>query len=257
MQSKVDRMKIRAVIVDDEPLVRKRIRRFLKDHADVHVVDECGDGPTALNAIKKESPDLVFLDVQMPGLDGFGVVSSIGQDHLPLIIFVTAYDQYAVKAFEAQALDYLLKPFDRERFDKALERVRASLARTPMPAKDKRLLQLLERLRQEKKFLDRIVVRERERSFFVKVDDIDWIEALGHYVKLHAENNSHLLREGMGDLETKLNPSMFVRVHRSTIVNVEKIHDWKPLFSGEYLLTLKNGVKLRVSRKYRSKLPEV
>ena len=162
MQSKVDRMKIHALIVDDEPLVRKRIRRFLNDHADVHVVGECGDGATAVNTIKKESPDLVFLDVQMPGLDGFGVLSALGQDHLPLIIFVTAYDQYAVKAFDAHALDYLLKPFDRERFDTALERARAYLARTPAPAIDKRLLQLLERLGQEKKFIDRIVVRERQ-----------------------------------------------------------------------------------------------
>lgn len=257
MRSKVDAMKIHVLIVDDEALVRKRIRRFLKDHADVHVVGECGDGQSAAHAIKKESPDLVFLDVQMPGLDGFGVLSSIGQDYLPLIIFVTAYDQYAVKAFDAHALDYLLKPFDRERFDTALERARAYLARTPVPTTDKRLLQLLERLGQEKKFVDRIVVRERDRSFLVSVNDIDWIEAMGHYERLHVSNDSYILREGMTNLEAKLDPSKFVRIHRSTIVNIDRIRDWKPLFSGECILTLRNGVKLTVSRTYRSRLPEI
>lgn len=250
-------MKMNVIIVDDEPLVRKRLRRFIKDHADVQVVAECSDGDSAVKAINKHTPDLVFLDVQMPGLDGFEVLSAISREKLPLVVFVTAYDQYAVKAFEAHALDYLLKPFDRQRFDEALDRARVHLSRETAHAIDKRLLQLLEGLRQEKKYIDRIVVKDGDRSFFVKVDTIDYVEAEGHYVRLHCAERSDLLREGLTNLESRLDPERFIRIHRSTIVNVERIRDWKPLFSGECILTLHNGTRLTVSRTYRNRLPDI
>jgi two-component system, LytTR family, response regulator len=251
------RVNIRALIVDDEPLARQRLRRLLQDEPDVEIVGEAGDGGDAVATIRALKPDLVFLDVHMPVLDGFGVLEAIGVEAMPAVIFVTAYDRYALRAFEYHALDYLLKPFDRERFRKALERARAHLGRSPSRDEAQQLLGAVEEFRSEGKILERLVIKSAGRVFFLRVEEIDWIEAAGNYVRLHVGKETHLLRDTMSSLETRLDPRKFLRIHRSTMVNIERIQELQPLFHGDYVVILRDGTQLNMSRGYRQRLQEV
>jgi two-component system, LytTR family, response regulator len=250
-------MKIRTLIVDDEPLARERLRKLLQAEPDIEIVGECADGKEALAAANSQHPDLVFLDVQMPELDGFGVVAGLEGEPLPAVVFVTAYDRFALKAFEVHALDYLLKPFDRERFHKALERARNLVQHRQTGDLSRRLSSLITDLKSEKeepKYVDRLAVKTEGRVLFFKIDDIDWIEAADNYVSIHVGNEEHLHRETMSTLETKLPPTRFLRISRSTIVNIERIKEMQPMFHGDYVVILKNGTRLSLSRNYRDKL---
>ncbi len=247
--------RIRVLIVDDEPLARKRIRRLLQADPEIDVAGECSDGKEALAAIARQSPDLVYLDVQMPGAGGFEVVDALPKDSAaPVIIFVTAYDQYAVRAFEVHAQDYLLKPFDRERFRSSLFQAKQQVARRQPGETSLRLAELLETMRSPRKYLRRLVVKNAGRILFLKTDEIDWIEAADNYVKLHTNGEVHLLRETMHSLEGQLDPERFLRIHRSSIVNVDRIHQLQPWFRGDYLVLLRDGTKLTLSRGYRDRV---
>jgi two-component system LytT family response regulator len=247
--------KIRTLVVDDEPLARERLTTLLKDQPRFEVIGEAPDGLRAAAAIKNDSPDLVFLDVQMPGIDGFGVLDAVGGQKLPLVVFVTAYDKYALQAFDVHAVDYLLKPFDRERFEKALQRVEAQVDQQQTGDLEQRLRSLVQDLRGADR-LDRLIVKSGGRVYFLKVDEIDWIEAAGNYVRLHLGGEAHLLRETMNSIEARLDGRRFLRIHRSRIVNMERIQELQPWFNGEYLVMLRNGVKLTLSRNYREKLQD-
>jgi len=249
--------KIRTMIVDDEPLARRGIRAQLKEEKDIEIISECRNGSEAVAAIEKQSPDLVFLDVQMPELDGFGVLDAVGVERMPAVIFVTAYDRYALRAFEVHALDYLLKPFDDERFGKAVQRARRQIERKSIDDLSSRLRGLLDDLQSTRKYVERLVVKSAGRIFFLSVAEIDWIEAADNYVRLHAGRESHLLRETMSSLEKKLDPAQFVRVHRSRIVNIRKIKELRPLFRGEYDITLRDGTRLESGRGYRDRLQKL
>jgi len=249
--------KIRTLIVDDEPLARERIRTLLDSEPDMEVAGEYGDGRAAIAAIQEEQPDLVFLDVQMPEVDGFSVLEALADERLPAIIFVTAYDQYALRAFDVHALDYLLKPFDRERFQRALERARTQIGRERSGDITGRLLALLKDIKVEPKALERLVVKSAGRVFFLKTEEIDWIEAAGNYVRLHTGRESHLLRETMSALEARLDPDKFLRIHRSTIINIERIKEMHPLFRGEHVVILRDGTRLTLGRAYRDRLQEL
>jgi two-component system LytT family response regulator len=250
--------RIRAVIVDDEPLAREVLRSMLADHEDVEIVGEAGDGNAALVLIERTAPDLVFLDVQMPERDGFAVLRELDPDRFPAVVFVTAYDQYALRAFEVHALDYLLKPFDEERLARTLARARAHLARgrasVPAEAADEaaqRILRVLDELGVARQHLERLVVREDERVFFVRVADVDWFEAAGKYITIHAGKQRHQIREAMGKLEQQLDPRRFTRVSRFAIVNVERIRELQPWFQGEYVVILHDGSRVATTRGYR------
>ena len=245
-------MKIRALIVDDEPPARELIATLLRDEPDVEVVGECANGRSAVAAIERLRPDLVFLDVQMPGLDGFGVLAKLPPERWPLVVFVTAHDKHAVRAFEVHALDYLLKPFEYDRLREAVQRARTKMGQ--QEGEQTRLLSLLEDLQSNGQSWDRIVVREAGRITFVKPDEIDWIEAQGNYVCLHAGTKSYLLRETMNAVEARLAERKFLRVSRSALVNLERIKEWQPLFHGDSVLVLKDGARVTVSRVYREKL---
>ena len=250
-------MKIRTLVVDDEPLARERLRKFLEPEADIELIGECANGAEALELIQKERPDLIFLDVQMPEVDGFGVIAGLEEGPVPAVIFVTAYDQFALKAFEVHALDYLLKPFDRDRFQKALGRARDLVQQRQSGDLSLRLSSLLTDLKSEKsepKYLDRVAIKTEGRVLFFKLDDVDWIEAADNYVSIHVGHEEHLHRETMSSLETKLPPSRFLRISRSTIVNIERIKEMQPMFHGDYVVILKNGARLGLSRNYRDKL---
>jgi two-component system LytT family response regulator len=252
-----DQKKIRAIIVDDEPPARNKIRELLKTESDIELVDECANGREAVQSITTKSPDLVFLDIQMPELDGFGVIEAIGPEHLPAVVFVTAFDQYAVQAFEVNALDYLLKPFDRQRFQTALNRVRDHLQPGRRNELNQQLNSLLRQLKGPKKQAERFVIKSGGRVFFLKNDEIDWIEAAGNYVRLHVGTETHLLRETMNAIQKKLDTTTFIRIHRSTFVNIEKIKELQPWFHGEYVVIMRDGTQLTMSRSYRSNLPDL
>lgn len=250
--------KIRTIIVDDEPLARDKLRGFLEKEDDVDVVAECGDGKNALIEIEKLRPDLVFLDVQMPELDGFGVIENLDIDPMPKVVFTTAFDEYALRAFDVHAVDYLLKPFDRERFRTALGLVREASNHQRVESMREELESMLAALDQHRaKIHDRVVIKSSGRVVFLKVDDIDWIDAAGNYVRIHAKSESHLLRETMSRLESKLDSSRFLRIHRSTIVNIERIKELQQQFHGDYLVVLHSGQRLTLSRSYRDKLQEL
>lgn len=250
-----EHMPIRTLIVDDEPLAREKLRAFLEAESDIEVVGEARDGKEAVQSIESLRPDLVFLDIQMPELTGFEVVENLDREALPQIIFVTAYDNYALKAFEVHALDYLLKPYDRERLHQALEKARREQDRQQLGDVQKQLRALLADLdKQRAQFPDRLVVKTAGRVVFVKVDDIDWVDAAGNYVKLHVAAESYLLRETMSRLEERLDPKKFLRIHRSTIVNIERIKELQQQFHGDYLVILKSGQRLTLSRSYRDRI---
>ena len=250
--------KIRALVVDDEPMARERIAGLLAQEPDVEVVGQCSDGLQAVSAIQQLAPELVFLDVQMPAVDGFGVIRQIGPDRMPLTVFVTAYDEYALKAFEVHALDYLLKPFGRDRFQQTLQHARAILERRRAGDLGRRLLALVNDIKTEPgpTRLDRLVVKSGGRVFFLRTDQIDWIEAAGNYVRLHLGDESHLFRETMNRMEARLDGRRFVRIHRSRIVNTERVKELQPWFNGEHVVILQNGTRLTLSRGYREKLQE-
>jgi two-component system LytT family response regulator len=248
---------IRTLIVDDEPLAREGVRLHLEEHSDFEVIGECGSGEEAVARIEADDPDLVFLDVQMPGLDGFGVLESLGaSNHLPAVVFITAYDQFALRAFEAHALDYLLKPLEAERFSKALDRVRAQLqtrAQTPM---EERLRNLLASLGAKESYLERMIARTNGKIIVLRVDDVDWIEAAANYVRVHIAQKQYLVRETMTHLEARLDPERFLRIHRSIIVRKDRIKELEPLFQGDYSLVLTDGTRLTSSRGYRDKIQQ-
>jgi two-component system LytT family response regulator len=249
--------KIRTLVVDDEPMARERILGLLAQESDVEVVGQCSDGRQAISAIQQLSPELVFLDVQMPALDGFGVIRQVGADRMPMVVFVTAYDEYALQAFEVHALDYLLKPFGRDRLQQCLDHARHQRDRHRAGELGKSLLALVQDFKpDQQKKQDRLVVKSGGRVFFVRTEDIDWIEAAGNYVRLHMKDQSHLFRETMNQMEARLDPQRFFRIHRSRIVNTERIKELQPWFNGEYVVVLHNGAQLRLSRSYREKLEE-
>ncbi len=248
---------IRAIIVDDEPLAREGVRLHLEAETDIEIIGEAGGGEEAVSQIETLKPDLVFLDVQMPGLDGFGVIEAIGAQHMPVTIFTTAYDQFALRAFDAHAIDYVLKPYDAERFRLALERARTQLSGKKQVEIDQRLGALLEELRTRNQYLERLVVRSGGRILILRVGDVDWVEAASNYVRLHAGGKEYLLRETMTALEAKLDPMQFVRIHRSTIVRVDRIRELEPLFQGDYVVILSDGTRLTSSRGYREKLQDL
>jgi two-component system LytT family response regulator len=230
--------KIRALVVDDEPLARSNVCVLLRLDPEIEIVGECGSGAEALAVIRNSKPDLVFLDVQMPECDGFDVLEMLGRDLPPAIVFVTAYDQYALRAFEAGALDYLLKPFDNARFDRALGRAKQRMAHgKELPRK-----------------LERLAIKSAGQVSFVKISEIDWIEAADYYASLHVGARTHLLRRSMAELEQDLDPAIFCRIHRSTIVNLNRVRGLKLAADGEYVVLLENGANLRLSRRYRKQL---
>ena len=252
-------MKIRVLLVDDEPLARERVRKLLEKEPDIELLGECADGASAVQLIREHAPDLVFLDVQMPELDGFGVLERLGSFTLPAVVFITAHDQFALKAFEIHAVDYLLKPFDAARFQTTLQRVRGILRGKQRGELDVRLAALLAEVRPEEKnrTLERIAVKSSGRVVFVKVEDIDWIEAADNYVSLHLGTEEHLHRETMATIEGQLPAAQFMRISRSTIVNVDRIKELQPLFHGEYAVLLRNGTRLTLSRSYRDKIDQL
>jgi two-component system, LytTR family, response regulator len=252
-----DTRRIRALIVDDEPLARRRIRRMLARDAEVEIAGDCANGREAVGKIRELRPDLIFLDVQMPELDGFAVLEAVGAEAMPLVIFVTAFDQYALQAFEVYALDYLLKPFDRRRFDKALTRAKTRLLSVRTSDVGQQALALLEDLRAQSSYIERLVVKAGGRAFFLKTEEIDWIEAEGKYVRLHVGKESHLLREAIGSIESQLDPKRFPRIHRSTIVNIDRVRELQPWFHNEYRVILRDGTELMLSRSCRKRLGEL
>jgi two-component system, LytTR family, response regulator len=248
--------KIRAIIVDDEPLGRERIRNLLADDPDIEIVGESSDGRRAVASIAKLKPGLLFLDVQMPEMDGFEVLESIAGAEMPVVIFVTAYDKYAVKAFQVHALDYLLKSFDRDRFAEALRRAKLEIAKGRNLRLDERLASLIEDLQERRSKPERFFVRSGGRVLFLRIEEIDWIEAADNYVSLHVGRDSHMLRGTIASIEERLDPRKFIRIHRSTIVNLDRVLELSPLFHGDYVVRLCDGTKLTLSRSYREKLQE-
>ncbi|HLM61839.1 MAG TPA: LytTR family DNA-binding domain-containing protein [Pyrinomonadaceae bacterium] len=247
-------MKIKTLIVDDEPLARERIRRMLQDEKDITIVGECIGGLEAVETIERIAPDLVFLDIQMPQMNGFEILQSIELPTMPVIIFVTAFDQYALKAFEFHALDYLLKPFSKDRLRSALSRAREQIEMAQPNTVDDRLSALLSDFKSENKYLERLLLKSSGRIYFVKTDEIDWIESAGNYAKLHVGQETHLLRETMSGLEESLNPENFLRIHRSCIVNIDRVKELHPLFSGDYVVIMRDNRELTLSRNYRDRL---
>jgi two-component system LytT family response regulator len=230
--------KLRTLVVDDEPLARSNLTVLLRLDPEIEIVGECGSGAEALAEIRSRKPDLVFLDVQMPECDGFDVVEQLGNDLPAAVVFVTAYDQYALKAFEAGALDYLLKPFDNSRFDRALVRAKERVALS----------------KESPRKVDRLVIKGAGQVTFVRIADIDWIEAADYYACLHVQTKSHLLRRRMAELEQELDPAVFCRIHRSSIVNISRIRGLESNEEGEYEVVLDKGTRLRLSRRYRKQL---
>jgi two-component system, LytTR family, response regulator len=247
---------IRAVIVDDEPLARQYLRQLLQNDPEVTIVGECGNGEEATALLRRQDCELLFLDIEMPEKGGFALLEGLPTPP-PCVIFVTAHDRYAVRAFEVQAFDYLLKPFDEERFSQALSRAKERLRREHRDDLLAELRSVLATLRTREQYLDRVLVKAGERSFFVATVEIDWIEAEANYVRLHAGAASHLLRESIGSLEERLDPRRFRRIHRSAIVNLDRVKELQPWFHGEHRLLLKDGTELRVSRTYRNNIGDV
>ena len=245
-------MTLRAVIADDEPLVRERIRTLLAERDDVTIVAECADGASALMTIEDLAPDVALLDVQMPELDGFEVVDALPPERRPAVIFITAYDEYAVRAFGVNAVDYLMKPIEPARLRAALDRVAERLRQhaTQLP----QLTALLRELRALRSYGERLVVRDGQRVSFVTVSDIDRIEAAGNYVRLHIGRTSLIMRESMKSVEARLDAEHFIRIHRSELVNAHRIAHIEPHFHGEYIVTLQNGTRLTSSRSYSDRL---
>jgi two-component system, LytTR family, response regulator len=248
---------LRAVLVDDEPLSRRRLRELLDTEPDVQVVGEYGDAREAVTGIAELAPDLLFLDIEMPELDGFALLSHLADARPPVVVFVTAFQQYAVRAFEVHAFDYLLKPFGRERLYETLENARRTLRRGREASLSDRLAALVADLRAgEGRYTDRLLVKTGGRFVFVKTDQIDWVETAGNYLRIHCGAEEHLIRETMAGLEERLDPARFARIHRFTLVNVDRVKQVEPYFHGDYVVTLQNGKELTLSAGYRDRLLE-
>ena len=247
---------MRVIIADDESLARDKLRLMLGSEPGVQVVAECGNGAETLEALSSHKPDLLFLDIKMPDLDGFEVLNKAAEAHMPIVIFTTAYDQHAVKAFEAHALDYLLKPFDYERLRQALDRARNELLKANDREATQRILQYLSDARPTSA-CRRLIVRAGGRVVFLSFDEIDWVEAAANYVRIYVGKQGYLLRRGIGEIADRLDPLQFIRIHRSAIVNVQKIKELQPVNSGEYIVVLKDGKELSCSRGYRSGLQQM
>ena len=263
---------IRALIVDDESLAREALLVLLNDDPEIEVIAECRNGKEAVTVIREQSPDVVFLDIQMPEMDGFQVVEEVGARRMPVTIFVTAYDKHALRAFEAHALDYLLKPFDHDRFGIALQRAKTFVRQQKLGEISESLFAMLQDMKLKtgesptdadnrsperaahKEPIDRVVIKSGGRIYFLKTEEIDWVEGAGDYLSLHSGNQTHLIRETMGNFHAKLDSQKFLRIHRSTIVNIERIKDIEPLFKGDYIITLTSGICLKASRGYRREL---
>jgi len=273
--------KVRVLIVDDESLSRQRIRRLVLSEPDAEVIGECSNGREAVEAIRAHAPDVVCLDVQMPELDGFEVLQQLGPDVRPKVLFVTAYDEHALRAFEVHAVDYVLKPVDADRFRTAFDRARRALQQSSAADRLGQLLDTVRRVSHGEQpaargapslvgappasgnegpgalpshYASRVLVKHDGRMFFVKVGDIDWVEADRNYVKLHVGNSAHTIRERISRIEETLDPRMFARIHRSTIVNLNRVREMQQWFSGDYVVILDNGAKLRLSRHYRDRV---
>jgi len=248
---------ISAVIADDEPLARERIRTLLGAFPEVAVVGEARDGNEALAKVRELQPSLLFLDVQMPECDGFSVLEKLSPAATPAVIFVTAYDAFALRAFEVHAVDYLLKPFTRARFSRAIGHVLTKLAQPARKGIEPEVLALLESIRAERRTQERVAIRTGEAVYFVRIADIEWLESSGNYVKIHAGGQEHLLRETLKNFEERLDKDRFLRVHRSAIVNIDSIQRLEPWFHGEYAVVLRDGTKLMSSRTYSERLRKI
>ena len=241
-------------------LARKRLRRVLSQDAEIEIVGECADGKEAVSAVAELKPDLMFLDVQMPEAGGFEALAEIGAENAPVVIFVTAFDHFALRAFEFHALDYLLKPFDVGRLKKTLERAKAQIRKSgtnDAAASDERLLALLKDVTNEPKYLRRLTVKSRGRTIILAADDIDYIEAEGNYLSLRVGKEAHMIRSAMHQFEQKLDPEKFARIHRSTIINIDRVREMHPMFNGDQLVIMKNGKELTLSRNYRDRLKDM
>ena len=248
---------VKAVIVDDEKLARQRIRMLLADRSDILTLAECASGGEAVNTILRLRPDLVFLDVEMPELNGLEVVDCIGADAMPAIIFVTAYDHYAVKAFDIHAVDYLLKPFDRDRFNRAVDRALEEVGRRRISPAATRVAAVLSQLKKDNRLTRRLLVKSRGKTTILDLQTIDWIESAGNYVNLHCGRRVHVLRETMANIAERLDPGQFVRIHRTAIVNAERVREIQPFFQGNAVVVLDDGHRLPLSRGYQSALEDV
>jgi len=246
--------KIRTLIVDDEPLARQGVRRLLETDPEVEVVGECSDGLEAIESIQTVHPDLVFLDIQMPEMNGFEVLDALGPAMMPLVVFVTAYDQHAVKAFEVHALDYLLKPFEKERFEESLGRAKASLREKQQGEIASKIADMLGTVRNERVRGNRLMIKSGGHITFLRAEEVDWVEAQGDYVCLHCQGKKHLVREKIGRMEDQFAGGTFIRIHRSTMVNVGRIKEMQPLFHGDYTVVLNDGTRLTMSRSFREKV---
>jgi len=249
---------MRTIIADDEPLALKKLRMLLSAEPGVQIVAECADGAQTVKALQACRPDLLMLDIHMPDLDGFEVLSRIPAEQMPVVIFTTAYDRFAVRAFEAHALDYLLKPFDQDRLHQAIKRARAELLKADDRETTHRILDYLAGGAAKDSHTDqRFVIKAGGRVVFLDFDEIDWLEAAANYVRLNVGKQSYLLREGIGHVAERLDPTQFIRIHRSTIVNVDKIKELQPVNSGEYIVVLKDGKELSCSRGFRAGLQQL
>lgn len=250
---------MRVIIADDEHLSRRKLRVLLSAEPDIEIIAECRDGAQAIATVNDSKPDLLLLDIQLPDMDGFQVLQSVALEQMPIVIFTTAYDQYAVRAFEAHALDYLLKPFDQERLHHALNRARSEMLKVHDRETTHRMLDFLAaaKARSESQVDRRVVLRAGGRVIFLDFDEIDWVEASANYVKLNVGKQSYLMREGIGHISKRLDPAQFVRIHRSTVVNVKKIKELQPVNSGEYIVVLNSGKELSCSRGYRTGLQQL
>ncbi|HYZ83906.1 MAG TPA: LytTR family DNA-binding domain-containing protein [Bryobacteraceae bacterium] len=248
--------RIRTAVADDERHARQRLLGMLAQEPDFDIVGECSNGRQVLELLQNQKTDLLFLDIEMPGASGFEVIEQLSHEKMPLVVFVTAYGHHAVRAFEVSALDYLLKPFDRTRLQRTLEKAKVQLSRSREGDQQQRILQLLENLK-GKPVRDRFSLRSGERIFFVRADDVDWIEAQHNHVVLHVGKDNHMLREKIGNLETELDRTRFRRIHRSIIVNIDRIQEIHSWFRGDYIAVLGDGQKLTISRTYRDNLSDL
>lgn len=239
------------IIVDDEPLARKRIQSLLEQDAEIKILKVCANGKEAIEAVNEQLPDMLFIDIQMPELNGFEVVQALESKSIPAIIFVTAYDEFALKAFEVHAIDYLLKPFENERFFATVNRAKSLIkSNEPLDINEK-VAQLVEELTAKKQFIKRIMVKNSDKVFFIEVDEIDYLESSGNYVKIHSGGKHQLVRDTLTNMMNNLDPEIFFRVHRTTVVNIQKVKELQPWFHGDYLVVMKDGTKLNMSRNYK------
>lgn len=251
----MEKQPLRTIVVDDEPLARQLLTSMLKSYSEFSVVATCSDGLEAVQAIRDYKPNVVFLDIQMPECDGFQVLDQLDEEQVPLIIFVTAYDQYAIRAFEVHALDYLLKPFDEERLERSVARILQQQHANGHPKEAlHRMLTLLEKMNEKPDYLERLVIKEKHRTFFQPIEDVDWFEADRKYIRIHVGEDTHRIRQGFSQLEGRLDPKRFMRISRSAIINLDRISELRPWFGGDYSILLSSGKRLHSTRTYRENI---